>query len=59
MKIRRIDMYLMNQYNNYCDEALRYNDIQKTFQAWKEDNIVSLVKDYKEYRRLDRYGSQV
>jgi hypothetical protein len=59
MKIRRIDMYLMNQYKNYCDEALRYNDIQKTFQAWKEDNIVSLVKDYKEYRRLDRYGSQV
>ena len=54
MKIRRIDMYLMNQYKNYCDEALRYNDIQKTFQAWKEDNIVSLVKDYKEYRRLDR-----
>ena len=59
MKIRRIDMYLMNQYKNYCDEALRYNDIQKTFQAWKEDNIVSLVKEYKEYRRLDRYGSQV
>ena len=59
MKIRRIDMYLMNQYKNYCDEALRYNDIQKTFQAWKEDNIVSLVKDYKEYRRLDRYGSKV
>ena len=59
MKIRRIDMYIMNQYKNYCDEALRYNDIQKTFQAWKEDNIVSLVKDYKEYRRLDRYGSQV
>jgi len=59
MKIRRIDMYLMNQYKNYCDEALRYNDIQKTFQAWKEDNIVSLVKEYKEYRRLDRYGSQI
>ena len=59
MKIRRIDMYIMNQYKNYCDEVLRYNDIQKTFQAWKEDNIVSLVKDYKEYRRLDRYGSQV
>ena len=59
MKVRRIDMYLMNQYKNYCDEALRYNDIQKTFQAWKEDNIVSLVKEYKEYRRLDRYGSKV
>ena len=59
MKIRRIDMYLMNQYKNYCDEALRYNDIQKTFQAWKEDNIIELVKEYKEYRRLDRYGSQV
>ena len=57
MRVRRIDMYLMNQYKNYCDEALRYNDIQKTFQAWKEDNIVSLVKDYKEYRRLERYGS--
>ena len=59
MKIRRIDMYLMNQYKNYCDEALRYNDIQKTFQAWKEDNLLTLVKEYKEYRRLDRYGSQV
>ena len=59
MKIRRIDMYIMNQYKNYCDEALRYNDIQKTFQAWKEDNIIELVKEYKKYRRLDRYGSQV
>lgn len=59
MKIRRIDMYLMNQYKNYCDEALRYNDIQKTFQAWKEDNLLTLVKEYKEYRRLDRYGSKV
>jgi len=59
MKIRRIDMYIMNQYKNYCDEALRYKEFQKTFQAWKEDNIVSLVKEYKEYRRLDRYGSQV
>ena len=57
MKIRRIDMYLMNQYKNYCDEALRYNDIQKTFQAWKEDNIIELVKEYKNYRRLVRHGS--
>ena len=59
MKVRRIDLFLMRKYGDYCDESLRYNDIQKTFQAWKEDNIVSLVKEYKEYRRLDRYGSQV
>ena len=57
MKIRRIDMYIMNRYKNYCDESLRYNDIQKTFQAWKEDNIIELVKEYKEYRRILRYGS--
>ena len=57
MKIRRIDMYIMNRYKNYCDEALRYKEFQKTFQAWKDDNIIELVKEYKEYRRLDRYGS--
>jgi len=57
MKVRRIDMFIMRKYGDYCDESLRYNDIQKTFQAWKEDNILTLVKEYKEYRRLERYGS--
>jgi len=59
MKVRRIDMFIMRKYGDYCDESLRYNDNQKTFQAWKEDNILTLVKEYKEYRRLERYGSQV
>ena len=59
MKVRRIDLFLMRKYGDYCDESLRYNDIQKTFQAWKEDNIIELVKEYKKYRRFDRYGSQV
>ena len=57
MKVRRIDMFIMRKYGDYCDESLRYNDNQKTFQAWKEDNILTLVKEYKEYRRLERYGS--
>ena len=59
MRVRRIDMFIMRKYGDYCDEALRYNDIQKTFKAWKEDNIISLVKEYKNYRRLDRYGSKI
>ena len=59
MKIRRIDMFIMRKYGDYCDESIRFKDIQKTFQAWKEDNIIELVKEYKKYRRLDRYGSQV
>ena len=59
MKIRRIDMFIMRKYGDYCDEALRYKEFQKTFQAWKEDNLLTLVKEYKEYRRLDRYGSKV
>ena len=59
MKVRRIDMFIMRKYGDYCDESLRYNDNQKTFQAWKEDNLLTLVKEYKEYRRLDRYGSKV
>ena len=57
MKVRRIDLFLMRKYGDYCDESLRYNDNQKTFQAWKEDNLLTLVKEYKEYRRLDRHGS--
>ena len=57
MRLRRIDMFIMRKYGDYCDESLRYNDIQKTFQAWKDDNIIALVKEYKEYRRILRYGS--
>ena len=57
MKVRRIDMFIMRKYGDYCDESLRYNDNQKTFQTWKEDNLLTLVKEYKEYRRLDRHGS--
>ena len=57
MKVRRIDMFIMRKYGDYCDESLRYNDIQKTFKDWKEDNLLTLVKEYKEYRRLERYGS--
>ena len=59
MKVRRIDMFIMRKYGDYCDESLRYNDNQKTFKDWKEDNLLTLVKEYKEYRRLDRYGSKV
>jgi len=55
MKLRIIDMFIMRKYGDYCDESLRYNDFQKTFQAWKDDNIKLLVKDYKEYRRILRY----
>ena len=57
MKVRRIDMFIMRKYGDYCDESLRYNDNQKTFKDWKEDNLLTLVKEYKEYRRLERYGS--
>ena len=57
MKVRRIDMFIMRKYGDYCDESIRFKDIQKTFQAWKEDNIIELVKEYKEYRRILRYGS--
>lgn len=57
MKVRRIDLFLMRKYGDYCDESLRYNDNQKTFKDWKEDNLLTLVKEYKEYRRLDRHGS--
>ena len=57
MKVRRIDLFLMRKYGDYCDESLRYNDNQKTFKDWKEDNLLTLVKEYKEYRRLERYGS--
>ena len=57
MRVRRIDMFIMRKYGDYCDEALRCKEFQKTFQAWKDDNIIELVKEYKEYRRILRYGS--
>ena len=54
MRVRRIDMFIMRSYGDYCDEALRYNDLQKSFKQWKNDNIKDLVKKYKEQRRLTR-----
>jgi len=54
MRVRRIDMFIMRIYGDYCDEALRYNDLQKSFKQWKRDNIKELVKKYKEQRRLTR-----
>ena len=54
MKLRRIDMFIMRKYGDYCDESLRYNDLQKSFKQWKNDNIKDLVKKYKEQRRLTR-----
>ena len=54
MRVRRIDMFIMRSYGDYCDESLRYNDLQKSFKQWKNDNIKELVKKYKEQRRLTR-----
>tara|TARA_B100000780_G_C21012093_1_gene405346 strand:+ start:599 stop:778 length:180 start_codon:yes stop_codon:yes gene_type:complete len=55
-KLRRIDMYIMREYGSYCDEALRYNDLQFTFKVWKDKNIKDLVKGYVNQRRLTRDG---
>ena len=54
MRVRRIDMLMRRIYVDYCYEALRYNDLQKSFKQWKNDNIKDLVKKYKEQRRLTR-----
>jgi hypothetical protein len=44
MKVRRIDMFIMRKYGDYCDEALRYKEFQKTFQAWKDERLFKLGK---------------
>jgi len=55
MRVRRIDMFIMRSYGDYCDESLRYNDLQKSFKQWKNDNIKDLVKEYIKMRRLVRW----
>ena len=53
-KLRRVDMYIMRQYGEYCDECLRYKDFQETFNSWRNKNIKNLIKEYINQRRLTR-----
>tara|TARA_R100000406_G_C3062046_1_gene111670 strand:- start:282 stop:479 length:198 start_codon:yes stop_codon:yes gene_type:complete len=57
MKTRRIDIFLMQKFNDYCDEQLHYNTIaeQKDFAEYVEANKSFLIKLYVKQRRWARW----
>ena len=53
MKIRKIDLFFLRTYNEYCHEKVTYNeqDTRKNFAEYLADNKDFLVRKYVEQRR--------
>lgn len=56
MKTRRIDMFFMRYYNEYCNNKEIFNELdsQKSFKDYVKENKDFLVKEYIYYRRSNR-----
>ena len=56
MKTRRIDMFFMRCYNEYCNNKEIFNELdsQKSFKDYVKENKDFLVKEYIHYRRSNR-----
>ena len=56
MKTRRIDMFFMRYYDEYCSNKVVFNELdsQKTYNEYVKENKDFLVKEYIHYRRSNR-----
>ena len=56
MKTRRIDMFFMRYYDEYCSNKVVFNELdsQKSFKDYVKENKDFLVKEYIHYRRSNR-----
>ena len=56
MKIRKIDLFFLRTYNEYCHEKVTYNeqDTRKSFAEYIADNKDFLVRKYVKQRRAIR-----
>ena len=56
MKIRKIDLFFLRTYNEYCHEKVTYNeqDTRKGFAEYIADNKDFLVRKYVKQRRALR-----
>ena len=56
MKTRRIDMFFMRRYDEYCSNKVVFNELdsQKTYNEYVKENKDFLVKEYIHYRRSNR-----
>ncbi len=56
MKTRRIDMFFMRCYNEYCNNKEIFNELdsQKSYHEYVKENKEYLVKEYIHYRRSNR-----
>ena len=56
MKIRKIDLFFLRTYNEYCHEKVTYNeqDTRKNFAEYVADNKDFLVRKYVKQRRALR-----
>ena len=56
MKIRKIDLFFLRTYNEYCHEKVTYNeqDTRKDFAEYIADNKDFLVRKYVKQRRALR-----
>jgi len=56
VKIRKIDLFFLRTYNEYCHEKVTYNeqDTRKDFAEYIADNKDFLVRKYVKQRRALR-----
>ena len=56
MKTRRIDMFFMRYYDEYCSNKVVFNELdsQKSYNEYVKENKDFLVKEYIHYRRSNR-----
>ncbi len=56
MKTRKIDLFFLRTYNEYCHEKVTYNeqDTRKSFAEYIADNKDFLVRKYVKQRRALR-----
>ena len=57
MKARRIDMFFMRYYDEYCSNKVVFNELdsqKKSFKDYVKENKDFLVKEYIHYRRSNR-----